>query len=64
MIMMTKREAAVITAYTGVFIGDKAEYYKYINELMGRTVFTHEMSKLADEIKKRAEKDFMELKVK
>ena len=34
---MTKREAAIITAYTGVFIGDVDELYKYVSEIMGRT---------------------------
>lgn len=36
---MTKREAAIITAYTGVFIGDLDEFYKYAKELLGRPVF-------------------------
>lgn len=60
---MTKREAAIITAYTGVFIGDVDELYKYVSEIMGRTVFTHEFGRMADEIKEKAEKDFLALKV-
>lgn len=60
---MTKREAAIITAYTGVFIGDVDELYKYVSEIMGRTVFTHEFDRMADEIKEKAEKDFLALKV-
>lgn len=60
---MTKREAAIITAYTGVFIGDVDELYKYVSEIMGRTVFTHEFGRMADEIKGKAEKDFLALKV-
>lgn len=60
---MTKREAAVISAYTGIFIGDITEFYEYIKELMGRTVFTHEIPGLTDELHKRSEKDFMKLKV-
>lgn len=60
---MTKREAAIITAYTGVFIGDVDELYKYVSEIMGRTVFTHEFCRMADEIKEKSKKDFFALKV-
>ncbi|MDE5741087.1 MAG: hypothetical protein K2H90_01395 [Oscillospiraceae bacterium] len=60
---MTKREAAVITLYTGVFIGDLAEIYKYSGELMGRPVFSHEFSVLADELKEKSKKDFFAIKV-
>lgn len=62
-IAMTKREAAVISAYTGIFIGDITEFYEYIKELMGRPVFTHEIPGLTDELQKRSEKDFMKLHV-
>lgn len=61
---MTKREAAIISAYTGYLIGDINEMYKYINEIMGRTVFTHEISILFDEIREKAETDFKNINVK
>lgn len=61
---MTKREAAIISAYTGYLIGDIGEMYKYINEIMGRTVFTHEISILFDEIREKAETDFKNINVK
>lgn len=60
---MTKREAAIISAYTGVFIGDADELYDYAKEIMGRPVFTHEFSSKAEEIKEKAKKDFFALKV-
>ena len=41
---MTKREAAIVSAYTGVLIGDFDEVHKYIEELLGRPVFTHELA--------------------
>ena len=64
--MMTKRECAIIQAYTGVCMlaGENlGVFYDYIQELMGRPVWTHE---LADEnvvktIKERAKPDFIEL---
>lgn len=61
---MTKREAAIISAYTGYLIGDIDEMYKYINEIMGRTVFTHEISILFDEIREKAKTDFENINVK
>lgn len=61
---MTKREAAIISAYTGYLIGDINEMYKYINEIMGRTVFTHEISILFDEIREKAKTDFKNINVK
>lgn len=55
---MTKREAAIVSAYTGYLIGDINEMYKYINEIMKRQVFTHEIPILFDEIRERAKIDF------
>ena len=63
---MTKRECAIVQAYTGVVMlaGENLGYfYKYIQELMGYPVWTHE---LADEdvwrtIQERAKPDFLEL---
>lgn len=60
---MTKREAAIVSAYTGVLIGDFEEMHKYIEEIMGRPVFTHELPKLFDEIKERSKNDFVSIKV-
>lgn len=57
---MTLREGAILSAYTGVLLcKDFNEYHKYIEELMEREVYTHEIPKLADEIKLRAKNDFM-----
>lgn len=59
---MTKREAAVVMAFTGVslLVGDNFHYFhKYVEDLMGRPVWTHEFAFLADEIKRRATPDMM-----
>lgn len=61
---MTKRECAIVMAYTGVCMltGDNlGTYYKYLEEKMGRAVYTHEMYELADEIKEKSKDDFLEL---
>lgn len=61
---MTKRECAIVMAYTGVCMlaGDNlGVYYKYVEEKIGRPVYTHEMYELADEIKEKSKDDFLEL---
>ena len=60
---MTKTEAAIVTAYTGVVIGEFDDFQKYAESLMGRPVFTHELPGLADVIKEKSRNDFMNIKV-
>lgn len=59
---MTDREKAIVTAYTGInmFEGEKIdEFYKYLNELYGRPIYTHEIQYL--DIRERAKEDFIAL---
>lgn len=61
---MTKRECAIIMAFTGscMLTGENLKsFYKYIEELMGRPVMTHEIATLAEEIKERSRGDFIDL---
>ena len=61
---MTKREAAVVMAFTGValLVGDDFSYFhQYVDELMGRPVRTHEFPMLADEIKRRADPEMRKI---
>lgn len=61
---MTKYEAAVIMAYTGTATlqGMDLEYfYKYVKSILNRDVCTHELPELADEIRDKSEKDFMDI---
>ena len=63
---MTKRECAIVQAYTGVVMlaGENLGYfYDYIMELMGRPLWTHEFAdeNVARTIKERAKPDFIEL---
>ena len=61
---MTDREKAIVMAYTGVTMlkDDKLQiFYKYVEEIMGRPIWTHEMAQLADEIKEKSKADFMSL---
>lgn len=63
---MTDREKAIVSAYTGVAMltGDKFPiFHKYIEDLLGRPVWTHELADEAiwNEIKVRATDDFIKL---
>ena len=59
---MTDREKAIVMAYTGIAMltGDKiTEFYKYLAELYGRPVYTHEIVQL--DIQSKAKADFVRL---
>lgn len=61
---MTIEEKAICEAYTGIcfLIGeDRNKFYEYISKLFGRKVYTHELPRLADEIKERAKDDFIKV---
>lgn len=60
---MTKREAAIVSAYTGYLIGEFSDFHAYVEEIMGRPVFTHEFPSIAEELKEKSKKDFMSIKV-
>ena len=60
---MNRREAAIVSAYTGVLIGEFSDMHKYVEEIMGRPVWTHEMAikKIVEEIEGKARPDFLRL---
>lgn len=63
---MTDREKAIVMAYTGVAMltGDKFSiFHKYIEELLNRPVFTHELAskEVWNEIKEKSKDDFLKL---
>lgn len=60
---MTKREAAIVSAYTGYLIGEFSNFQAYAEEIMGRPLFTHEFPSIADELKEASKKDFMSIKI-
>ena len=62
---MTKRECAIVSAYTGILCGKFIWFHEYAEELLGRPVWTHEFAskKLMEEIKEKSKKDFCNLKV-
>lgn len=60
---MTKREAAIVSAYTGYLIGEFSDFQAYAKEVMGRPIFTHEFPSIADELKEASKEDFMSIKI-
>lgn len=50
---MTREERIIVSAYTGVLMCNFADMQKYIEEKLGRPVWTHELADKAvwDEIK-------------
>jgi hypothetical protein len=62
---MNKREAAIISAYTGVSFGGAlfSDFHKYVEEKFGHSVWTHEMAcqKFWEKLKELAKEDFMNL---
>lgn len=60
---MTKREAAIVSAYTGYLIGEFSDFQSYAEGVMGRPIFTHEFPYIAEELKDKSKKDFMSIKI-
>lgn len=63
---MTDREKAIVSAYTGVTMlaGEKFSiFHKYIEDLLGRPVWTHELASetVWNEIKEKSKPDFLKL---
>jgi len=60
---MTEREAAIITAFTGFALGNFGEAQLYIEEILDRPVWTHQLGerKIWEEIKEKSRPDFLAL---
>lgn len=63
---ITDRERAIIMAYTGasMLVGDKLSiFYAYVEEKLGRPVFTHELGYIEtqEELKDASRDDFLAL---
>lgn len=60
---MTKQERIIISAYTGYLMCDVSDVHKYIEEKLGRPVWTHEMASynVQNEIHEATKEDFLSL---
>ena len=62
---MNKREAAIVTAYTGRLIGSFSDFHEYVEEVFERPVFTHELGdrRITDKLKELSKPDFISIPV-
>ena len=60
---MTKEEGAIVSAYTGILIGEFSNLHEYIEKILNRPVFTHELAdlKICAEIKEKSRNDFINI---
>lgn len=61
---MTKQECAIVTAYTEVSMlrGDDLKYlYRYLSEVIGRPVYSHEIPAVCEQFRDRIKADFIAL---
>lgn len=59
---MTRKEAAIITARTGVLFGDDWRYlYEYLSDLEGRMIALREVNDVIRKHDKKIEKDYQQL---
>lgn len=60
---MTREESAIISAFTGVLAGPFDAFHQYVEKIMGRPVWTHEMADkdTMQEIKEKSRADFVAL---
>ena len=61
---MTKQECAIVTAHTGITMlrGDGLKYlYRYLSEIIGRPVFSHELPAVCEQFRDQIKADFIAL---
>lgn len=63
---MTKKECAIVMAYTGTVMltgNNLMIYYKYLHDIMGRPVYTHELAsrEIQEQVKEKSTDDFLKL---
>jgi hypothetical protein len=58
---LTREQAAIIGAFTGILCGPFPDMHKKIEDLMGRPVWTHEMGdkELMQQVRDLAKPDFL-----
>ncbi len=63
---MTLKERVIVETYTGVCMtspDERLEVYKYMAQIMGRPVYTHELAEdeIQSELKEKSKPDFLSL---
>ena len=62
---ITRREAAIISAYTGIMLGEFCDMHEYAEEVMGGAIFTHQFADkgVVAALKEKTKADFLALEV-
>ena len=60
---MTKKEAAIVSAFTGVLIGEFSEFHEYAEEIMGKEISTLEFAdkEVMNKLKELSKPDFIKV---
>ena len=60
---MTKKEAAIVSAYTGFLCGSFSDMHKYAEDVMGEPIFTHQFGskEYCEKLKEKIKPDFIKL---
>ena len=60
---LTKDQAAIIGAFTGMLAGQLHDLHEYVARIIGRPVWAHEMGneKTMEQIREAARKDFLSI---
>lgn len=60
---MTEKERIIVSAYTGYLLCDFSKVHKYIEEKLGRPIWTHELAsdELVKEIREKCHDDYVSL---
>lgn len=60
---MTKQEKLIVTAYTGICMVNFDDSQEYVEQKLGRQVWTHELAseELTKELKAKVRDEFIEL---
>lgn len=60
---LTRRQAAIIGAYTGITCGSFADIQEYADEVLGYPTFTHEFAskEFWEKLQRACKKDFLAL---
>lgn len=60
---MTPRQGAIVSAYTGILSCNFDDFHRYVEEVMGHPVWTHEFADpdFVKDLKEKSKEDFLSI---
>ena len=60
---MTKKEGAIISAFTGILVGNFSDMHEYSEKIMGTPIFAYQFGskEFREKLKEKARPDFIAL---